>query len=300
MPEPRPRHTLVVLALAVAGVSVAAPLVRLSSAHPVSIAFWRLVISLAVLAVALVFTRGWRAWRRLSRRDLAVSAAAGGALAIHFWSWNTSLLYTSIAASVILVNLQPAIVAVLSSLWLRETPTPRQRIGIAIAMVGAAAVAVAGTADASRGGTLPLLGNALALVGAVTAALYYLSGRRLRAHLDLVPYVSLVYGACLVVLLLIALTVDAPLWPQPRREWAIFAGLAVGPMLLGHTGMNWALGHLPAYVVNITVLGEPVGAILLGALVPGIREVPTLAVLLAGSVVIIGILMALPRRERGD
>jgi len=287
----------IVLLLAIAGISVAAPLIRLSSAHPVAIAVWRLVISLAVLGAALAVTQGWRAWRTLSTREVGLALGAGAMLAIHFWSWNTSLRYTSIAASVILVNLQPAIVAVLSSVWLRETPTRRQWIGIAIAMAGAAGVAFASGGDAAGRGSWPLLGNALALVGAVTAALYYLSGRRLRMKLDLLPYVTLVYGACLVALLVIAFMVDAPLVPQPSREWAIFAGLALGPMLLGHTGMNWALGHLPAYVVNITVLGEPVGAILLGALLPGIREVPTGAVLGAGAVVIAGIFMALPRRE---
>ena len=287
----------IVLLVAIAGISVAAPLIRLSSAHPVAIAVWRLVISLAVLGAALAVTQGWRAWRTLSTREVGLALGAGAMLAIHFWSWNTSLRYTSIAASVILVNLQPAIVAVLSSVWLRETPTRRQWIGIAIAMAGAGGVAFASGGDAAGRGSWPLLGNALALVGAVTAALYYLSGRRLRMKLDLLPYVTLVYGACLVALLAIAFMVDAPLVPQPSREWAIFAGLALGPMLLGHTGMNWALGHLPAYVVNITVLGEPVGAILLGALLPGIREVPTGAVLGAGAVVIAGIFMALPRRE---
>jgi drug/metabolite transporter (DMT)-like permease len=260
---------------------------------------WRLVISLALLGGALAFTRGWRAWRGLTSRELALALAAGAMLAIHFWSWNTSLLYTSIAASVILVNLQPAIVAVLSSLWLHETPTRRQWTGIGVAMAGAAAVVFAGGAAAAGHGSRPLLGNALALVGAVTAALYYLTGRRLRTKLDLLPYVTLVYGACLAALLVIVLLVGAPLLPQPGREWAIFAGLALGPKLLGHTGMNWALGSLPAYVVNLTVLGEPVGAILLGALLPGIREVPTLGVVAAGSVVIAGILMALPRREAG-
>ena len=293
MPRSRPG---IVLLLAIVGISLAAPLIRLSSAHPVAIAIWRLVISLVFLGAALVVTRGWRAWRGLRATELALAIAAGAMLAVHFWSWNTSLRYTSIAASVILVNLQPAIVAVLSSVWLHETPTRRQWMGIAIAMAGAAAVAFA-SGNAARGAARPMLGNALALVGAVTAALYYLTGRRLRTKLDLVPYVTLVYGACLGALLVIALIVEAPLLPQPSREWAIFTGLAIGPMLLGHTGMNWALGYLPAYVVNITVLGEPVGATLLGALLPGIREVPSVSVIAAGAVVIAGILLALPRRE---
>ncbi len=170
----------IVLLLAIAGISVAAPLIRLSSAHPVAIAVWRLVLSLAVLGTALAVTQGWRAWRTLSTREVGLALSAGAMLAIHFWSWNTSLRYTSIAASVILVNLQPAIVAVLSSVWLRETPTRRQWIGIAIAMAGAAGVAFASAGDAAGRGSWPLLGNTLALVGAVTAALYYLSGRRLR------------------------------------------------------------------------------------------------------------------------
>ena len=291
----------IVLLMAIVGISFAAPLIRLSAAHPVAIAVWRLVISLGIIGLALAVTRGWRAWRLLSRRELVLALTAGVLLALHFWSWNTSLLYTTIAASVILVNLQPAIVAALSALWLREPPSGRQWLGIAIAMAGAAAVVFAGGSHDTNQteNARPLLGNTLALAGAVTAALYYLSGRRLRKKLDLVPYVTLVYAACLVALLLIAVIVNVPLLPQPPREWAIFAGLAIGPMLLGHTGMNWALGHLPAYVVNVTVLGEPVGAILLGALLPGIREVPTVGVIVGGAVVVTGILLALPRRETG-
>src|SRR5688572_33162148 len=46
------------------------------SAHPVAIAVWRLVISLAVLGTALILRRGWRAWRGLSRRELALALAA--------------------------------------------------------------------------------------------------------------------------------------------------------------------------------------------------------------------------------
>ena len=88
-----------------------------------------------------------------------------------------------------------------------------------------------------------------------------------------------------------------PLGPQPPREWLIFAGLAVGPMMLGHTGMNWALRYLPAYVVNLTVLGEPVGATLLAALVPSIGEVPTVWTLVGGALILSGVLVASARQR---
>ena len=69
-------------------------------------------------------------------------------------------------------------------------------------------------------------------------------------------------------------------------------------MLLGHTGMNWALKFLPAYVVNLTVLGEPVGATLLGALLPSIRQIPSAITLVGGAVVLAGVIVAAPRTTR--
>jgi len=270
--------------------------VRLSNAHPLVIAVWRLGFSVAVIAGILAASGGWREWRALSRRDLALALGAGVLLALHFWSWNASLQLTSVAASVVLVNLQPVFVAAGSALWLREAPARAQILGIAIAVVGALVVGLgdAGVASAG-GGRNAIAGDLLALVGAVTAAGYYLAGRRLRARLSIWPYVGLVYGACLVTLLALAAVVAVPLTPQPPREIAIFAALAAGPMLLGHTGMNWALGYLPAYVVNLTVLGEPVGATVLAAVLPGIAEVPTAATLVGGALILGGILVTLRR-----
>jgi drug/metabolite transporter (DMT)-like permease len=288
----------IVLTLALLGVSLSGPLVRLSHAHPLAIAAWRLGFSLLVIAVALLVTGEWRQWRRLSRRELAIAIGAGAMLALHFWSWNSSVALTSVAASVVLVNTQPVVVALLSVLWLHERPSRRQWIGIAISMLGALIVAfpdlVSDALDGS-GRANALLGDLLALGGALTAAIYFVIGRKLRATLDLWPYVGLVYGSCFVVLLLLAALAGAPLAPQPPRELAIFAALALGPMLLGHTGLNWALKHSPAYVVNLTLLGEPVGATLIAAMLPGIREIPGPATLVGGLVVLAGILMTARR-----
>jgi drug/metabolite transporter (DMT)-like permease len=84
---------------------------------------------------------------------------------------------------------------------------------------------------------------------------------------------------------------------QPPRELAIFLALAVGPMMLGHTGLNWALRYLPAYVVNLTTLGEPVGATLLAAALPSIREVPSAATFVGGAMILAGVYAA-ARRSR--
>ena len=66
-------------------------------------------------------------------------------------------------------------------------------------------------------------------------------------------------------------------------------------MLLGHTGMNWALKHVPAYIVNLITLGEPLGATLLAFLLPWIHEVPSVATLVGGSIVLIGVVVTAKR-----
>jgi drug/metabolite transporter (DMT)-like permease len=287
---------LLVLLAAIIGISMAAPLVRLSHATPLVIATWRLFFSVVVIAAILAPRRGWTQWKRLDRRGVALALGAGVMLALHFWSWTASVDMTSIAASVVLVNIQPVIVALISVVWLHESPTGRQWLGIAIAMAGACIVAWGDARfAASAQGARAVLGDALALGGGVAAALYYLVGRRLRKTLDLWPYVALVYGACFVVLLGICVVTRAPLLPQPSREVAIFVALAAGPMLLGHTGLNWALKYLPAYVVNVVALGEPVGATLIAALVPSIREVPSALTLVGGTFVLGGVLLAVAR-----
>ncbi len=301
---------MLVLAASLIGISFAAPLIRLSDSSAIVIAIWRLGLSMLLVAAALLITGSWREWRLLSRRELLLAVGAGVLLALHFWSWNASLRYTSVAASVALVNLQPVLIAGVSALWLHEPPSGRQWVGVVIAVVGAFVVGVAdvpggigGILAAARGATSggggrALFGDLLALIGAVTAALYYLIGRKLRLRVGVWPYVSIAYGAAFVTCLVIAFASREALVPPPPRELAIFAGLAIGPMLLGHTGMNWALGHLPAFLVNLTTLGEPIGATLLAALLPGIAEVPGLGTVGGGALILTGVLLA-ARRSSG-
>lgn len=282
-----------VLALSLAGISFAGPLVRLSSSDPLAIAAWRLTFSLVIVAIALGVTGEWREWRRLTAPELAFASAAGVLLAFHFWAWNASIHLTTIAASVTLVSLQPAFIVIISAVFLRESPTRVQLAGILLAIAGAMVIALPAWRESGSAFTSgALLGNLLATSAAVTAAIYYSIGRHLRASYGIWAYVGLAYSACAVTLVVLALATNAPLVPQPPRELAIFAALAIGPMLLGHTGMNWALKFLPAYVVNLVVLGEPVGATLLGAIIPGIRQVPSAVTLLGGGIILVGVVLA--------
>jgi drug/metabolite transporter (DMT)-like permease len=290
---------LAALVVAVLAVSTSAILVRWSGAPSIVKAFYRVLFTTLLLA-PFAFTRYGTALRSLSARDLLVAGGSGLALALHFATWFESLRWTTVAASVTLVQSQPVFVAVGATLLLDERVGRTKAAGIAVALVGMVLMSAAeGGGAASR----PLYGNALAVVGAVMVAAYYLAGRSLRQRVPLVPYVVVVYGVCAVALFAFVLgdalaagrALGPTLFDYPTEEWLLFLGMAVGPGIFGHTVFNWALGHLEASVVSVSLLGEPVGSTLLAVVL--LSEVPDLLTLAGGAVVLGGIYVTTRARE---
>jgi drug/metabolite transporter (DMT)-like permease len=296
---------LLVLLVAVLATTYAGPIVRFTAAPAVAIAFWRLALVLPVTgALALRQGRGERgvvpvgATRPAGSHrpeplptphSLVLIPLAGLLLALHFWSWIGSLRFTTVASSVVLVSLKPVFAWVIAALWLGEHPGRSEAWGIALAVLGASLIGL-GDARLSLGA---LGGDALALAGAVTGAGYYVIGRRVRQTVGVWPYATAVYAGAAAVLALLALTRGTPLVGFTRRDWAVFAALAAGPMLTGHTGMNYALRHFRATTVNVAALGEPVGASVIAWIVPSIREVPPPTALVGGLLVLCGIALSL-------
>jgi drug/metabolite transporter (DMT)-like permease len=291
---------LVVLVVAVLATSYAGPIVRFAVAPALAIAFWRLALVLPVTgALAL-----WERRREPSGSDAARAARAAGVapqsfvplmvaagilLGLHFWAWIASLRYTSVASSVVLVSLRPVFAWGMAALWLGEVPRVRERWGIVVAVLGAVLIG-AGDARASRGA---LAGDLLALGGALAVAGYVVIGRRVRRAVGVWSYVSVVYAVAAAALALVALGRGTPLVGFGARDWTVMGALAAGPMLIGHTGMNYALKHLSASTVNVAALGEPVGASVIAWLVPAIHEVPAPSVGIGAVVVLAGIVLAL-------
>ena len=286
----RPLPPGLVMAAAVFAIGWAGPLVRFTGAPALVVAAWRLIFSVAAIAAVLAARRHLGDVLRLSRRDWLLALASGTLLAAHFWSWIASLQWTSVASSVVLVNSQPVFVALFSAVFLGERASRRQWAGIGVAVAGAAVI---GWGDFGAGAS-PLYGDLLAVAGAVFAAGYYVIGRDLRQRLDLWVYVGVVYGvAALALTVAVVASPSAGLWGHSSTDWLVFAALAAGPMMIGHTGVNYALRYMPAYVANLATLGEPVGATIIAWALPAIREVPSVQVVVGGVLVGAGILVGL-------
>lgn len=273
------------VAVAVVAVSTSAILVRYSTAPALIKGFYRVLFTTLLLAPLTVGRHGG-AIRDLSWRDGLAAAATGIALAVHFASWFESLEWTSVAASVTLVQTQPVFVAIGAALFLDEYVDRRTVVGIGVAVCGIVVMTASDAAGAAAG-PRPLYGNLLAVLGAVTAATYFLAGRSLRQRIDLIPYVTVVYAVCAVVLLAVSVARGLPLVDYPPREWLLFFGMAIGPGVLGHTLINWALAHVESSVVSVSLLGEPVGSTVLALVLLG--EVPAWVTVGGGAVVLAGI-----------
>lgn len=283
--EPRVDPRLA-LAVAVLAVSTSAILVRWSDAAASVAAFYRVLLTTILLA-PLALGRHRSAFAGLSRRDVLAAGATGVALAVHFAAWFESLAWTSVAASVTLVQCQPLFVAVGAWALLDERVTRGTTAGILVAVGGIAVMSVGELLGGGAVGPRPLYGNALALVGGVMAAGYVLAGRSLRQRFPLIPYVTVVYAVSAACLLAFVVASGHPVTGYPPREWALFLAMAVGPGVLGHTILNWALAHVESSMVSVSLLGEPVGSALLALVL--LAEIPGWSTLTGGVVVLAGI-----------
>lgn len=279
------RIALPAVAVGVMAVSAAAIFIRLADAPAIAVAFWRGALAVAVLLPVAVIRRE----RAPRGRTLWVLLAAGVALGGHFGFWISSLDYTSVAASVVLVTTMPIFVAILAYLVFGEKTSPTSFAGILVAIAGTVVIAQDGSA-----GSAAFFGNALALIGAIMVAVYVLIGRSQRTgseSVGVLPYVIVVYSSASVTLLGVALVTGTPLWGYSGETWFWLWCITLGPQIMGHTVFNWALRYVEASIVSGTILAEPVIAAFLAWLV--LSEKPGIATVIGGAVILAGVYLLL-------
>lgn len=277
------------LGLAVLAISWGAPLARMTDAEPLAVAMWRLVLA-TVLLVPIAMMR-----RELPLPADTVRPAlwSGVLLALHFGLWIPSLFLTSVSASVVLVTTTPLWVLLLSPRFLGVPIRPSNLVTFALAIAGVAVISWGDFELSPRA----LLGDAMALGGAFAVAGYIVINKRMRQRAPLLGYLATVNGMAAAVLILAVLASQTPAWPRSAISWLPLLGMAVGPTLIGHTMINWALAHLEAYRVNLAVLLEPVGATLLTWAI--LDESPPLHVV-PGAALILGALALEMRPARAE
>lgn len=276
---------------AVLCMSTSSIMIRFCSAPALIIALYRLIMTtgIAGLGGGVALPEKVTA---LSKRDFLFMCIAGVFLALHLASWISSLSYTSISSSVLFTNLQVIFVLAFSLLFLHEKVNRAVTAGIAIAVAGSCLVA---TGDLQHG---RLAGDMLALVSGAFIAVYYITGRHIRARVDTMTYTFIVSGVASLVLLATTLGMGLALSGYRTMDWVLFFLMALGPGIGGHAVFNWALKYVKAPLVSVSILGESVGASILGYLI--FKEALLWYQLSGGALILLGIYLAVSNEQKNQ
>src|SRR5690625_4245189 len=260
-----PFNPHVAIFIGVISVSSSAVLVKLAAGAPAAIiANYRLLFAVIIM-LPIILLKYRHEFKRINQKDWILTSISGVFLALHFILWFESLNYTSVASSVVLVTLQPIFAFIGTYFFFGERFSLAAIISMLITIIGSFII---GWGDFQISG-LALLGDILALLGAVTVTAYFLLGQRLRRRLSLLPYTFIVYSISAITLLIYNLLLRNDFTGYALDHWLWFILLAIIPTFLGHTLFNWALRWLSSATISMAIVFEPIGATALAYIILG-------------------------------
>ena len=292
--ESTPMRAYAVIVLAIVATSSAAILIRYALAEsmpPLLIAGSRLAIA-AIALTPLALGRHRQRIAALTRRELALIAISGLCLAAHFTAWVSSLQYTTVLVSVVIVSTGPIWVAIMEVAFLRIRLSALVVAGLLVALAGGALIGIPLDGAAQNAGDInaTITGGLLAWLGALTVSVYMLIGRTLRPRLPVVPYVWLVYGSASIAAALVMLLTATPLLGFRAEGYLILLAMGLVPQLLGHSSLNYLLEYFPAALVSMFSQLEPIGSAVLALFL--FRELPPQQQILGSLLILVGVIMA--------
>ena len=113
------------------------------------------------------------------------------------------------------------------------------------------------------------MGDVLGLLAGFVLGAYLIVGRQLRARIDILGYITILYTCSAVILLIVTLLSGHSLFGYSSTTYIMLILLALVPQLIGHTSFNLAVRLIPVTFVSVSILGEPIGATLLGSIILG-------------------------------
>lgn len=280
-----PFNPYIAVVIGVIAISTSAIFVKLAGdASAGIIAFYRMFFAV-VLMLPFVFFKYKHELIAVTKRDWLLASLSGIFLALHFILWFESLNFTSVASSVVLVSLQAVFAFIGTYIFFGERFSVAAIISMIITIGGSVII---GWGDFQISG-LALLGDILALLGAVAATGYFLLGQRLRRSLSLTTYTFIVYGISTVILFIYNVVLNSNFISYSLDIWGLFLALAIVPTFLGHSLFNWALKWLSTATISMAIVFEPIGASILAYFILG--EAITYTQWLGGTIIIFGLFL---------
>ncbi len=260
-------------------ISFSAIFIRMSESNPLVIATYRMGISSVILFPIFILKR-----EKIGNSEKILFLLSGIFLALHFYTWITSLRFTTIMSSTVLVTTNPIFVSIFSFFFLKKRLKFKTFLAIILSLLGIILMSYGGKFS------INFKGNSLALIGAIFASLYIVTNYALRKKYDLINIVFRVYSISFFVLLFLSFILQENLINIPKKDYLLLFLIALFPQVIGHSIFNFALKFLSPIFISLTILGEPIGATILGMIF--FKEIPKALEFLGGALIIIAILIA--------
>lgn len=272
--------------------SLSSIIIRFSNAPSLVISAYRMLFTVLILLIPIIMKER-RQLLNIKRNDFILCMISGIFLALHFATWISSIKMTTIASSTVLVNLNPIFVAIASLFLFKEKLNSKAISGIIIAFVGGAIIAF--NDNSASLSTHAIKGDILAFLGSIFMAGYLIIGKIVRKNINNINYVFIVYTSATIVLFVLCIFTKTPLYPYPINEFILFLCLAFFCSILGHTIYNWMIHYLPATLISISTLGEPIFASIIALVL--LREIPSKLTVIGGLTIISGIYYFIVNQE---
>lgn len=219
--------------------------------------------------------------------------AAGISLGLHFTLWIASLHYTSVASASVLVTIHPVMLIVAESVFFKSKFRPIVWLGVVIAFTGSVLL---GLADDTQMNQFPqaVLGNTLAFSSAVIFVVYFMLGRKIRQHTEWIDYVFYVYTYAAITCVILTVLWVGGIPAITTISILVGLGLAIGPTILGHGAMNYAVKYISPTLLSTLVLSEAVVAAIAAFFIFG--EVPSGFSIVAMLIIVFGVTLTWMKR----
>ncbi len=294
-PARLPSNLAFIIAMGVLAISSSSIFIRYAQSEGIPsllIGAGRLVIA-ALLLTPFVLSRYQNVLKSLKPQDWGLALLSGLFLALHFATWVSSLEFTSVLLSTVLVTTSPIWVALLEFFFLRFMPTRWVIVGLMIAIAGGLVIAAGSSGTVAEDTTRTydhLRGGALAIVGSISVAVYLVVGRKLRAKMPVIPYIWLVYGCSGIIMSAVVLLAGIPITGYSSEGYLWLLACAIFPQLIGHSTLNYAIGYISATLVGMVTQLEPIGSAFLAFIL--FSETPTFVQILGSAIILGGVMLA--------
>lgn len=272
-----------ILLVGVISISFSSIFIKWATASASILGMYRLLITVIILIPFLPVGKLKAIFKEMTAKDWLLMVLSGLFLGLHFLFWMDSLKYTTVASSMIITTLEPVFVMIGAYFIFKEKVARYKVLSIFIAIMGSMIIA-SGDIGLSNGA---LYGDLLSLLGTIAVAIHMLAGQSLVRKIPSSIYNFFIFLIGGLVLFIYNIFNNVSLVDYPSNDWIIFILLALIPNVLGHVLFNWLLKYVSATTISMSILGEPVGAIILAYFLLG--EYVTTTQVIGGIISFIGI-----------